>query len=77
VVPAPEGVYDCSATTISSGEWTIDTIYGDLQDPEILNTNEDGKICINLSYDRYPNTNMTMVIATDVGKTKSGGSQYS
>jgi hypothetical protein len=77
VVPAPEGVYDCSAVSISSGEWTIDTIYGDLQDPEIINTNEDGKICIDLSHDRYPSTDITMIITTDVGKTKSSEQEFS
>lgn len=76
-VPASAGIYDCSTTAISSGQWTIDSIYGDLRDPEILNTGEDGKFCINLSYNRYPSTDMTMIITTDVGETKSSEQQFS
>jgi archaellum component FlaF (FlaF/FlaG flagellin family) len=77
VVPDDSGIYDCSASAITSGQWTIDSIYGDLRDPEILNTGEDGKICINLSNTIYPSTDLTMTITTDLGKTKSSARQYS
>ncbi|MGQ0771524.1 MAG: hypothetical protein ACT4NT_01945 [Nitrososphaerota archaeon] len=65
------GIYDCSGVSLSSGQWTIDRISQDLQDPKILNTEEDGKVCIKLSNNVYPNSYVTVVVTTDVGKTDS------
>jgi len=70
-VPSITGNYDCTATSISAGQWTIDKIIGDLADPEILNTSEDGRICIKLSNQVFANGNVEAVITTDVGKTAS------
>jgi archaellum component FlaF (FlaF/FlaG flagellin family) len=70
-VPTRQGVYDCSAVTLSSGRWVIDRIMGDLQDPKILNTGEEGKICIKLANNVYPNSYVTVQVTTDVGKNDS------
>lgn len=70
-LPSVPGTYNCSGVTLSSGQWTIDRITNDLQDPKILNTEEDSKICIRLSNDVYPNSDVTVTISTDTGKTKS------
>jgi hypothetical protein len=70
-VPTRQGVYDCSPVTLSSGRWVIDRIMGDLQDPKILNTNEEGKLCLRLSNNVHPNSYVTIVIITDMGKTDS------
>jgi hypothetical protein len=68
-VPASEGVYDCSSTSISSGQWTIDRITSDRSDPKILNTGELGKICIKLANNVISGGNVKIVISTDNGKT--------
>lgn len=70
-VPGVSGIYDCTVTSISAGQWTIDRISGDLSDPRILNTGEDGKICIRLSNSVFANTEIGAVISTDIGKTDS------
>lgn len=70
-VPPATGVYDCSAVAVTAGKWAIDRITGDLQDPKILNYDEEGKICIRLSHNVYAGSNVTVMIATDLGKTES------
>jgi hypothetical protein len=70
-VEVPPTIYDCSQVALGSGEWTIDKISNNLQDPRIINTDEDGKFCINLTNNVYPNTDVILTVSTDVGKTKS------
>ncbi|MEM2159765.1 MAG: hypothetical protein QXN55_02285 [Candidatus Nitrosotenuis sp.] len=70
-VPPATGVYDCSAVTVTAGKWTIDRITGDLFDPKILNSNEEAKICIKLSNNVHSGSNVTVMLTTDLGKTKS------
>lgn len=70
-VEVPPTIYDCSQVPLGSGEWTIDRISHNLHDPRVLNTDEDGKFCINLTNNVYPNTDVTLTVSTDVGKTKS------
>lgn len=70
-VPTTDGTYDCSPVAISSGQWTIDRIYDDLQDPEIINANEDGQICIKLSNSIFAGSNITALVSTDLGKVTS------
>lgn len=70
-VPPATGVYDCTAVTVSAGNWAIDNIMADLQDPRILNSYEDGKVCIKLSHTVFVGSNVTVNLATDLGKTAS------
>lgn len=70
-VEVPSTIYDCSQVALGSGEWTIDRISNNLHDPRVINTGEYGKFCINLTNNVYPNTDVTLTISTDVGKTKS------
>ncbi|MEM4378198.1 MAG: hypothetical protein QXX85_04340 [Candidatus Nitrosotenuis sp.] len=70
-VEVPPTIYDCSQVPLGSGQWTIDRINNNLHDPRILNTDEDGKFCIKLTNNVYPNTDLTLTVSTDVGKTKS------
>ena len=68
-IPPYDGVYDCSSTVISPGQWTIDRITLDRLDPKILNSGELGKICIKLTNNVFPGGNVEIVISTDNGKT--------
>lgn len=70
-VPPATGVYDCSAVTVTAGRWALDKIINDGFDPKILNYNEDGKICIKLSNNVHAGSAVTVLLATDLGKTKS------
>lgn len=70
-VPPATGVYDCSAVTVTAGKWVLDKITGDAFDPRIINYDEYGKICIKLSNNVYPTSNVTVLLSTDIGKTKS------
>jgi hypothetical protein len=70
-VEIPSPIYDCSTVTLIAGQWTMDTIYSDLQDQKILNTDEYGKICIKLKNNIYPATKVTVSITTDMGLTRS------
>lgn len=70
-VPAVTGIYDCSAVTVSAGNWVLDKIMSDLQDPRILNSGEDGKICIRLSNNVHPSSTVSIMFATDLGKTET------
>ncbi len=69
VPPQPGAVYDCSSTSISSGQWTIDHITSDDSDTKILNNGELGRICIKLTNNVISGGNVTIVISTDNGKT--------
>ncbi|TBR12353.1 MAG: hypothetical protein EPO62_00235 [Candidatus Nitrosotenuis sp.] len=69
VPPTPDGMYDCTNTSISSGQWTIDRITSDNLDPKILNTAELGKICIKLSNNVIAGGSVKIVVSTDNGKT--------
>lgn len=69
VPPQPGAIYDCSSTSISSGQWTIDRITSDGLDPKILNSGELGKICIKLTNNVISGGNVQIVISTDNGKT--------
>lgn len=61
--------YECSTTSISPGQWTVDTITLDNSDPRILNTGELGKICIKLTNNIISGGNVKIVVSTDNGKT--------
>lgn len=69
VPPEPGAVYDCSSTSISSGQWTIDRITSDNLDSKILNSGELGKICIKLTNNVISGGTVKIVISTDNGKT--------
>lgn len=66
---ADPNTYECSTTTISSGQWTIDRITSDNSDPRILNTGELGKICIKLTNSIISGGNVKIIVSTDNGKT--------
>lgn len=68
-IPPDGGVYDCSSTSISSGQWTIDRITLDRMDSKILNSGELGKICIKLTNNVISGGNVKIIISTDNGKT--------
>lgn len=70
-VEVPPTIYDCSQVPLGAGQWTIDKISNNLHDPRIINTGEYGKFCINLTHNIYPNSDVTLTVSTDVGKTKS------
>jgi len=70
-VPPATGVYDCSAVTVTAGKWALDRITSDGFDPRIINSNEEGKICIRLSNTVHPTSTVTVMLATDIGKAKS------
>lgn len=69
-IPA-SGVYDCSTVSATAGRWIIDRITNDGFDPRIINSNEEGKICIRLSNNVYAGSTVTVMLATDIGKAKS------
>lgn len=70
-VPPATGIYDCSAVTVTAGKWVIDRIMSDLLDPKILNANEEGRICIKLSNNVHASSTVSIMIATDLGKTET------
>ncbi|MBI5696918.1 MAG: hypothetical protein HZC29_00090 [Thaumarchaeota archaeon] len=70
-VPPAAGIYNCSAVTVSAGKWVIDRIMSDLLDPKTLNSNEEGRICIKLSNNVHPSSTVSVMIATDLGKTET------
>lgn len=70
-VPPATGVYDCSAVSVTAGKWIFDRISGDGFDPRLLNYGEEGKVCIRLSNNVHAGSSVTVLLATDIGKTKS------
>ena len=66
---ASPNIYECSTTSISSGQWTVDRITSDNSDPRILNTGELGKICMKLTNSVISGGHVKIVISTDNGKT--------